>query len=121
MARRNKILLLHIKFLFIAIFFCTIGSSVVLAQEESAVEISHHNQEQEPFPEEENLDLSKMDKANQNFWEQQRSAIQLKEANKEQNTKQGGDKGAAGTEGMSTLSFNLFLYVVDKFKEKEDI
>jgi hypothetical protein len=30
--------------------------------------------------------------------------------------KQGGEKDAR-KEGMSTLSFNLFLYIVDKFKE----
>lgn len=30
--------------------------------------------------------------------------------------KQGGEKDAK-KEGMSTLSFNLFLYIVDKFKE----
>ena len=117
---QNLILFSLCKTFFIAILFCTMASFSASAQEESAVDFGQPNQGYEALTEQDNPDAPKTEDKKQNFWEQQKSAILLKESNEEKAIKRGGDKEAA-KEGMSTLSFNLFLYVVDKFKEKEDI
>ena len=66
---------------------------------------------------------SHSDHAGQDFSDNQTSGSEakgskaiIKKENKEQLYKHHGEKEVK-KEGMSTLSFNLFLYVVDRFKE----
>lgn len=116
----NKILFSYFKIFSASILFCCLATFPAFAQEESAVNFDQPNRSYRALTEQENLTTPKTEEKKENFWEQQKTAILQKESNREKEIKRGGDK-ETGKEGMSTLSFNLFLYVVDRFKEKEDI
>ena len=110
----NKISFRFDKFFVLGFLFCSVISFNAVGQEERAV---HHGDSPADF--EEINDLSATDFThigNEGVDAKENKITSPKKDNKDHLHKQRGEKEAR-KEGMSTLSFNLFLYVVDRFKE----
>lgn len=116
MTKQYKILHPFTKFIFMGFLFCFFASFEGWAQEESREAITGSTLGNDPINGLEESALETENKKSEvrngnNF------AVQPKEKGEEHLPKEGGER-ESNKEGMSTLSFNLFLYVVDKFKEK---
>lgn len=109
MLRQNKILFPCNKFVIIGLLFCSVVSFDIMGQEEREKIVSESNQE---FGDLRGLESSDRE---ENSTEINRPSTSITEK-KEQLYESEGEK-EVNKEGISTLSFNLFLYVVDKFKE----
>jgi hypothetical protein len=107
---------------FLTILFCVLGSSVLFGQTEK----ERVSQDLPKYQD----GTSIYENPEANFQENKGDysiKLQPNKSNSPASTlrkdnplfKQGGDKDTK-KEGMSTLSFNLFLYIVDKFKEDTD-
>ena len=109
----NKISFQFEKFLILGFLFCSVFAFNALGQEERT---AHH--EDAPAEYEINdhgvRDLTLSEKESGEIRETKISSP--KKENKEHLYKHRGEREVK-KEGLSTLSFNLFLYVVDRFKE----
>jgi hypothetical protein len=117
MLKPNKISFPFPKFFALGLLCCWFGSLEVLAQEERGRVISdpHPGTDQVDENVEMHGDISESKSVktpNQSV-----TTTPQNEIKNEQLYKQRGEKEVKN-EGLSTLSFNLFLYVADKFKEK---
>src|SRR5690606_2179175 len=115
MQSQNKISFPYNKFFVIGLLFCSIVSFDVLGQEERGKAISDTPAEYDHITVVDGADHAALENKSVERMAAKKSFTQEPERN-EQLYKQGGEKDSK-KEGMSTLSFNLFLYVVDKFKE----
>jgi len=111
--RRNKILFSSRKAGILGFLFCVAVSFNALGQEERIRAISDSPTIYERTDDRADSYPSSVEKNNGET--EQKVPLQKKE-NKEHIYKQKGEKDVKN-EGLSTLSFNLFLYVVDRFKE----
>ena len=103
--------------------FCLLLSFSAQAQSERERVIQDLPSNSDNFGQYESPEASVMDLKYENSRNNANKTIELKPFNGNQTTKrenpvyrQGGERDNR-KEGMSTLSFNLFLYIVDKFKE----
>ena len=110
----NKISSRFGKFLILGFLFCCVISFNALAQEERTVHHRDSPADYEEINDQGVRDFSQIRKENGEIKETKIS--QPKNENRDHLSKQRGEKDVK-KEGMSTLSFNLFLYVVDRFKE----
>jgi hypothetical protein len=117
MPKQNKICFPFAKIFVIGLLFCLIGSFEVSAQEEKGKVISSPNQEFDDLIEIENPEISDSESKSLKIKEQKKTFTPQKDIKNDQLYQQRGEKEVK-KEGLSTLSFNLFLYVADKFKEK---
>lgn len=114
MQSQNKISFPCRKVLVIGFLFCSIISFNVLGQEERGKAILDNPAGYDHIT---GVDGSgHTDLENKSPERATTNKLSQEPENNEQAYKQGGEKDVR-KEGMSTLSFNLFLYVVDKFKE----
>ncbi|MFD2034455.1 hypothetical protein ACFSKL_06615 [Belliella marina] len=123
MLEQNNISLISTKGLCLAIIFCTLGFVNTFAQGDKDrnlpdVPKTVDNPVNFENPESVNLDSKvELNTKQNNTSKEIKSATSQNPVRKENPIyKQGSDKDVK-KEGMSTLSFNLFLYIVDKFKE----
>lgn len=110
----NKISFRFEKFFVLGFLFCSVIAFNAVGQEERTV---HHRDASADFEEINSLsgeDFTPIGKEGTETKEN--SVASPKKENKDNLHKQRGEKEAR-KEGMSTLSFNLFLYVIDRFKE----
>lgn len=96
------------KFIVLGFLFCCLGSFNAWAQEERTMNHADSPSEYEEMNEQVVSPVVAPKEIKQ--------ALPTKHESKENLSKQRGEKDAK-SEGISTLSFNLFLYVVDRFKE----
>src|SRR5690606_21133912 len=115
MQSQNKISFPCKKFLVIGFLFCSIVTFDVLGQEAGGKAISDTPAGYDHITGVDGADYADLENKSVERMAAKKSSPQEPEKN-EQLYKQGGEKDIK-KEGMSTLSFNLFLYVVDKFKE----
>jgi hypothetical protein len=102
------------KFLILGFLFCSVISFNALGQEERVVHHGDSPADYEEINDHRGSDFANIGKEGTEVKEN-KTPLPKKE-NKDHLSKQRGEKDAK-KEGMSTLSFNLFLYVVDRFKE----
>ena len=117
MPKQNKISYPFTIVFVLGLLFCLIGSFEVSAQEEKGKVISSPNQEFDDLIEIENPAISGSENKSLKVKEQEKTSTPQKDIKNDQLYQQRGEKEVK-KEGLSTLSFNLFLYVADKFKEK---
>lgn len=110
MLQQNKISFPFKKSLFIGFLFCSVVSFDIVGQEERENVVSESSQGYDDLSGPESSDMQ------ENTTEIKMTERSLTEKKEEQLYEYEGEKEVK-KEGMSTLSFNLFLYVVDKFKE----
>lgn len=116
MQRPNKIFF-PLKFFFVAgLLFCLVGSFEVLAQEERGRMDSGFDHTMDHVTETGSSVPVASEATSLQTREPVESSAPQNEIKNEQLYRQGGEKEVRN-EGLSTLSFNLFLYVADKFKE----
>lgn len=114
MQSQNKISFPCRKVLVIGFLFCSIISFNALGQEERGTAIVDNPAEYDHITVVDGSGHSDLE--NKSPERVTTRKLSQESENNEQAYKQGGEKDVK-KEGMSTLSFNLFLYVVDKFKE----
>lgn len=116
MPKPNKISFPLKYFFALGFLFCLIGSFDVFAQEERGRSNSDSHQDMDQVDEgvdmhDDFTETKSVKSPNQNV-----TTTPQNEIKNEQLYRQKGEKEMKN-EGLSTLSFNLFLYVADKFKE----
>lgn len=123
MLEQNNISLTYTKGFFFAIIFCVFGFTDIFAQSDKDrnlpdVPKTVDNPMNFESPESSNYDTKlDLNSKQNNINKETKSSTNQNPVRKENPIyKQGSDKDIK-KEGMSTLSFNLFLYIVDKFKE----
>ena len=110
----NKISFRFDKFLILGFLFCSVIAFNAVGQEERTV---HHGDASADFDEINGLSGTDFTPMGKEVTEMKENIVASpKKENKDHLHKQRGEKEAR-KEGMSTLSFNLFLYVIDRFKE----
>jgi len=110
----NKISFRFDKFFILGFLFCSVFAFNALGQEERTV---HHGDASADFDEINGLSGTDFTPMGKEGTETKENIVTSpKKENKDNLHKQRGEKEAR-KEGMSTLSFNLFLYVIDRFKE----
>ncbi len=123
MTEQNKISLFHTKGLLLAFIFCFLFTWDAVSQDEREKNLPDINKGSDHPNQFENPESSARDIRSDNFDNPRSSTKSEKSVNTNSSIKKdpqiykmGGEKDIK-KEGMSTLSFNLFLYIVDKFKE----
>ncbi|ERM82882.1 hypothetical protein P872_05385 [Rhodonellum psychrophilum GCM71 = DSM 17998] len=122
MTKPNKISLNAQKGTFLAVVFCIVASMNAFAQVEQERNIPELPKTIDHSGSFESPESGTVDQRSDNFYRPSPAKNKPQVLNaapqRKENPilKQGGEKENR-KEGMSTLSFNLFLYVVDKFKE----
>ena len=116
MPKPNKISFPFTYFFALGLLFCLIGSFDVLAQEERGRDITDLHPGTDQVDESVNMQRDFTETKSVNTPNQNVTATPQNEIKNEQLYRQRGEKEVKN-EGLSTLSFNLFLYVADKFKE----
>src|SRR5690554_5609786 len=111
--QQNKILISYRKIGILGFLFCIVVSFSAFGQEERKTSYPDSPTVYEGTSDGERTYPVAVEKNN---GETQKKVPLQKKENKEPIYKQRGEKDVKN-EGMSTLSFNLFLYVVDRFKE----
>jgi len=109
----NKISFRFKKSWVLGFLFCSLVTFSATAQGERIKSHEDTSAEFESIPDHVGQDFSNNEKRSSEITG---SKALIKKENKEQVNKHRGEKEVR-KEGMSTLSFNLFLYVVDRFKE----
>lgn len=122
MTEQNKIFFFASKRLFLAFIFCVIYSSNSFSQGEREKNLPDVPRVSDNTTQFDNAESIGKENRQDNLYspsqsKSEKSALPHPDAKKDsQLYKLGGEKDIK-KEGMSTLSFNLFLYIVDKFKE----
>jgi hypothetical protein len=112
--KTNKISFRFRKFLILGFLFCSVIAFNALGQEERT---AHHGDAPAEYEEINDHEVRDFSLNGKEHAETKETKISIpKKENKEQLYKHRGEKEVK-KEGLSTLSFNLFLYVVDRFKE----
>jgi|SRR5690606_18150133 len=110
----NKISFRFDRIFVLGLLFCSVIAFNAIGQEERAV---HHADSPADFDEINGLSGTDFTPIGKEGAEgKENSVASPKKENKDHLYKQRGEKEGR-KEGMSTLSFNLFLYVIDRFKE----
>ena len=110
----NKISFRFDKFFILGFLFCAVFALNAFGQEERTV---YHGDVPADFDEINGLSGTDFTSMGKESSESKENVVTFpKKENKDNLHKQRGEKEAR-KEGMSTLSFNLFLYVIDRFKE----
>ena len=110
----NKILFLHVRTLVLGFLFCFAATLNAMGQEERARVASDSPSEYSGVNDLEGSDLAGLENKHE---EKIVNIAQPKIVDKREQLNKGGGEKVLKKDGMSTLSFNLFLYVVDRFKE----
>lgn len=108
----NKVLFRFDKIFILGFLFCSLLAFDALGQEERAV---HQGDSPEHFEEINDRSSTDYHHVGQEGTDN-KTVVPKKDIQRDHLQKQRGEKEGR-KEGMSTLSFNLFLYVVDRFKE----
>ena len=124
MSEQNIISSISTKGFLFAIMFCVIGTINALAQGEKERPITDVQKNSDAIntfenPESNSVELKSdfyLRQSTQNPSKDVKPSVSTQVRKENPLYKQGGEKDNK-KEGMSTLSFNLFLYVVDKFRE----
>lgn len=121
MIEQNKIFFFDSKRLFLASIFCFIFSLTAFSQGEREKNLPEAPRVSDHTNQFDNAESAAKDNRSDNYSpNQSRSEISTSTNSAVKKDSQlyklGGEKDIK-KEGMSTLSFNLFLYIVDKFKE----
>ena len=110
----NKISFRFDKFFVLGFLFCSVISFNAVGQEERTV---HHRDSSADYEEVSDLAGTEFtDSGKEGRETKANTSLSPKKETKDHLHKQRGEKDGR-KEGMSTLSFNLFLYVVDRFRE----
>jgi len=122
MLEKNIILNFYQKAFVVTILFCVAGAYGSMAQhrdvERNMPEVRvDDNIPHMESPEAGNTDYSSNFKRPADNKSTSKDKLQNSQHSNNPLYRQGGDKDVAKRENVSTLSFNLFLYIVDKFKE----
>ena len=116
MPKPNKIFFPYKYFFALGFLFCLVGSFDILAQEERGRINSDSNQGMDQVDESVDMQADFTEAKSVKTPNQNVISTPQNDTKNEQLYRQGGEKEVKN-EGLSTLSFNLFLYVADKFKE----
>lgn len=121
MNKPSGIILTNKKEIILTVFFCFLLSAVTMAQDKDRIsqEVSRGNDNAVLHDSPEgSFDPRNESKPTVNKPAREvRSSISNSGAKKENPLENQGNDKELKKEGMSTLSFNLFLYIVDKFRE----
>ncbi len=124
MIEQNNIPSISSKRFLIAILFCAFGSLNAFAQGDKDRTFPEIPKSTDSVNTREGSDATNFE-SKQDYNYKQNTQVQIKDLKTNNNNpikkenplyKHGGEKDIK-KEGMSTLSFNLFLYIVDKFRE----
>ncbi len=107
----NKILFLYVRIFVLGFLFCFALIPDVMGQEERSRAATDSPSDYSGVSDLEESDLTGFENINEE------KTVNIAPAKKAEQPKQAGVEKGLKKDGMSTLSFNLFLYVVDKFKE----
>lgn len=117
---RNILLKISLKFLFAGLIFCALAVSTASGQ--TAEERILSDKERKELPYHPQTSENQLDKSTKPSGDRSFSGYTREEnTTKKPKYKEMGERenltGEASSEEVSTLSFNIFLYVLDRFKE----